>query len=210
MKTEVDVCLVKYINPDELEREKSQFEKVANFLQSHKHENVTLNVFIHDNDKENVGLAKARNLLLNKCKSQFVCFLDFDLFIQEIQWESIIKKFKEDNNVAIISPVSIRQSGCDKNLIWQEKKCLACNFMIFRKSFLDESGGFDENFFVAYADWDIIKRALDSGRKILQHNNSYVQHYGYSRQNKEKGKIWKKDWLVFQNKHKMSLDRREI
>lgn len=198
----IDICLVKYTPTDRCEE---QFSKIVNFFS----DDSRFNVLIHDNNIENIGLVKARNILLKKSNADYICFLDFDIEIKHICWDDIIEKFESTEDVAIISPVTTRFSTVDNNVRWQPKEYLACNFMIFKKSTFERIGTFDEAFFVAYGDWDIVKRCMDNKLLLLQDNKSYIDHYGFSKENPEKGKLWRKDFATFVSKHgaDATLDR---
>jgi GT2 family glycosyltransferase len=69
--------------------------------------------------------------------------------------------------------------------------------MLFNRSRFESLGRWDEDFFVAYADWDIIRRIMNSGLKIYQHNKSSINHFGLSRHDPHKGMKWRKDFQTF-------------
>lgn len=200
----IDVGLVKYTR-DEVE--KQQFQKVVDYFKNCDC-GITFNIIMHDNDVENVGLCKARNIILEKSKSDYICFLDFDNDITSIDWRAMLCKFKEDSSVGIIAPITKKCSSVKKNIIWQKKKYLCCNVMLFHKRVFHKIGKFDEDFFVAYGDWDIIKRTLDEDFIILQHNQSAVAHHSFSKKNPKKSLIWRTDFQTFIKKHGKPLNRK--
>lgn len=194
----IDICIVKYTpNKESLD----QYNKLIKQLPD------KFNILIHDNNENNIGLIKARNILLSKSSNKYVCFADFDIDIINIEWEDIIEKFEATENLAIVSPVSKGFSTVDRNVRWQPKQYLACNFMIFNRHTFDIIGQFDEEFFVAYGDWDIIKRCINNNLLILQDNNSVIKHYGLSRMNPNKNKMWNRDFKMYISKHVYPLNR---
>jgi glycosyltransferase involved in cell wall biosynthesis len=207
--TTIDICLVKYTLNDE---EEHKLAEVKKYFSNLKVDGISFNVLIHDNNKNNIGLSKARNALLKKCIGEYVCFSDFDITIEHIEWKDIVNRFIENAFVSIIAPISKTSSGLvmntvDQNERWQAKKYLACNLMICRKTVLEKFGGCDERFFVAYSDWDIIKQCLENGYVILQDNLSSILHHSFSNHNEQKSEIWKKDYAAFIEKHGKPLDR---
>lgn len=203
----IDVCLVKYITRDQ---EEVMWNNLISQLQQPV-EGININILIHDNNSDNIGLLKARNRLLLQSNIQstirYVCFMDFDIHIKSIDWSGIIQKLQSDPKIAIISPVTQRFSTVDVRTRWQEKKYIACNFMVFNRGVFNNVGAFDEDFFVAYGDWDMVKRCMDKGYKIIQDNHSVIQHFGTSRFNPKKSQIWAKDFAVYIKKHKIPLNR---
>tara|TARA_R100000700_G_C3101991_1_gene98631 strand:- start:8 stop:643 length:636 start_codon:yes stop_codon:yes gene_type:complete len=190
--TNLDVCLVPYYTNKS--KEEQYLKDVKNYFIE-----AGANVYIHDNTLANIGLSKARNKLIKNCKSEVVCLIDFDIEIINIDIPAIMKKLQQ-KDVGIVSPVTERFSRKDKNLVWQEKEYLACNCMFIRRDTFDRIGLLDESFFVAYADWDLIKRVLNADLKIYQHNLSNLRHFGFSRNNPNKGPIWRRDFKQFVKK----------
>jgi GT2 family glycosyltransferase len=200
----VDVGLVKYTRD---KAEKQRFQKLVDYFKNCDC-GITFNIIIHDNDVDNMGLCKARNIILEKSKSDYVCFLDFDNHIDSIDWRAMLHKFEEDSSVGIIAPITKRCSSVKKDITWQKKEYLCCNVMLFHKRVFNKIGKFDEDFFVAYGDWDIIKRTLGNDFIILQHNQSAVTHYSFSKKNPRKGLIWRTDFKTFIKKHGEPLNRK--
>lgn len=200
----IDICLVKYFNKGS--EEEKQFNKVLNYFKTLNF----VNVHVHNNNHNNIGLTKARNILLSNCKEEYVCFLDFDLNIIKLDWTGIINFLNTNETVALVAPVSMNLSSRRTNKRWEKKEYLACNFMIFKRKIFDLIGDFDERFFVAYADWDIIKRITDQQLDIYQDNNSLVSHMGFSNKNPNKKNIWSQDYNTYIQKHKLPLNRNLI
>lgn len=189
---QIDVCLVKYFGS---ENDKGFFVSTTEEIKRQD----GLNLLIHDNTKDNIGLVKARNLLYQQGSSDVVCFMDFDITINEVNWKEMYNKTNQ-NDVGIVSPVTTKFSTVDKNLIWQQKEYLSCNLMMINRKTFQDIGMWDEGFFVAYADWDLIKRMMNKGLKIYQHNQSSINHFGLSRHDPLKGPRWRRDFSYFVNK----------
>lgn len=186
----IDICLVKWFGADHVEE---TFNKTVDSLLSMNH----VNLHIHDNTKDNIGLPAARNKMLDECHQSIVCFMDFDISFNNMCWYSLCQKLLVADEVALVAPVTTRFSSVNKNVEWQLKEYLSCNFMMFRKSTFEKLGGWDEDFFVAYADWDMIRRIMNSGLKIYQHNKSSIDHFGLSRHDPQKGLKWRTDFQTF-------------
>ena len=195
----IDIGLVKYTTRDV---EEEYFDNIYNYFND-----LNFNVIVHDNNENNIGLVKARNSILKQSQSKYITFCDFDIDVIKIDWDKIIEKFEQDETVGIISPITDRFSTVKKDIEWQEKEYLSCNFLIMNRFNLNKIGGFDENFFVAYGDWDLKVRFMKNGFKLYQHNLSKIKHFGFSRHNHQKGPIWRKDFNTFRNKYGYSLNR---
>lgn len=195
----VDIGLVKYTQSKE---EEEYFNNICNYFNS-----LNFNVIIHDNNSDNIGLIKARNLILNQSQSKYIVFCDFDINVIQIDWEKIFKQFECDETIGIISPLTTRFSTVDKTIEWQQKEYLSCNFFIMDRLRLNQIGCFDESFFVAYGDWDLKVRFMNKGFKFYQHNLSSIQHFSFSKRNPNKNPIWKKDCNAFFNKYGYYLNK---
>jgi glycosyltransferase involved in cell wall biosynthesis len=201
MDSNIDVIVVKYTST---ELDKRAYDNFMTYLKSV----VGVNIHVHDNNINNIGLSKARNNLIKKCSTNFVCFCDYDIIPQFIDWNKIILKLN-NKNVGIISPVTTKFSTVNKTLEWQNKEYISCNMMFMRTDTFKKIGMFDERFFVAYADWDIVKKVQLANLNILQHNKSFINHFGLSRYRPNKSSIWRKDFSAYVEKWSESgvLDR---
>lgn len=193
----IDVLLVKYTPTKEDEK---KYEQVCCELRK----NPLLRIIEWDNNRENIGLSKARNILLKQSTAKFVCFMDTDFENFNIDWSSLATKIYGDISMTV--PHDCLQAT-KSNDIWDEKEYIACNCMIMLRSTIQKLGGFDEQFFVAYADWDLIQRIRRNGGRILQHNNSFVKHMGSSDKNPKKKEIWDRDYKKYLSKWGSPLDR---
>jgi GT2 family glycosyltransferase len=68
-----------------------------------------------------------------------------------------------------------------------------------RREVFDRLEGFDDRYFVAYADWDLIMTARMEDLRTVQHNRSTVRHIGLSNANPKKQQMWSKDRSVFRS-----------
>lgn len=201
----IDVVLVKYFQGD-YEREqyyhlKSQLAQVEG-----------LNIVEWDNNEDNIGLAKARNKALVNCHSEVVVFMDFDLELYNLDWQLMRDKAMQPE-VGIVAPVSLGASTIHGGE-WEEKEYLSCNFFMFRRQFLEEIDCFDPDYFVFFADWDVIKKTMEAGKKIYQHNHSTLRHLAFSgrtKQLKDKNHPARvKDYAIYMQKWGKPLNRKMV
>jgi GT2 family glycosyltransferase len=116
-----------------------------------------------------------------------------------------------EGNVGLTVPSTLNESGINEALEWEEKYYLPCHFMVSKRSLImDELGGLDERFFVAYQDWDLIKRMDDLGYITMQHNKSFISHYGYSKYSKNKRTLWNADYKRYLEKWGKPLEKRNF
>lgn len=188
----IDLVVVKYFGS---ESDETLYNNFINYIT--KFNNIVLHVY--DNNENNIGLSKARNIAFESCSNDIVCFSDFDINPQNIHWDAIYLKLS-DPSVGIISPITTKFSTYNSTIEWQEKDYISCNMMFLKSEVFKSINGFDERFFVAYGDWDLIKKVKDRNLKLLQHNFSVIDHYGLSRFNHRKGSIWRSDFKRFVDK----------
>lgn len=188
----IDLVVIKYFGSE------SDIKLYNNFVDCiSKFDNIRFH--IHDNNINNIGLPKARNVTFGLCTNDIVCFSDFDINLKKIHWNAICSKLS-DPTIGIISPITTKFSTYNPSIEWQEKDYISCNMMFLRSDVFKLIDGFDERFFVAYSDWDLIKKIQSKNLKILQHNLSFIDHYGASRFNPNKGPIWRSDFNKFVDK----------
>ncbi len=150
-------------------------------------------VYIHDNTKDNIGLVKARNLLLAQSSSPLVLLMDFDFDEFKIDLEAMCNKIQ----IPAVGMVVPYWRGSHLPTDWQTPTRIGCNFMMLRHEVLLEVGGLDERYHTARADWDLIHRIIKNGYYILQHNRSWVGHIPTDKDpNKEV--IYEQDRLIYE------------
>jgi len=199
---DIDVVIVKYFRAKD---EAAKYEKLKAVLEA------TPNLIVHewDNTEDNIGLSKARNKVLLECEAPVVCFMDFDLELYNMDWQLMRERVMHPG-VGIVTPVSIGSSSIHGGE-WEEKEYLSCNCMMFRRQFLEEIDNFDEDYFVFFADWDVIKKTMNAGKKIYQHNHSTLRHLGWSRRRKkENQKMRDNDKAAYDSKWDADLNRKKI
>lgn len=151
-------------------------------------------VVIRDNTHDNIGLVSARNELVAGGDSELLCFMDFDFAKLDVDWGAL-RDMAGRKGVGMVYPAMEGwERGPDE---WSEPVKVPCNMLFMRREVFD---GFDERYFVAYADWDFIMRLRKGGFQTLQHNHSVVSHIGLSSANPKKAAMWNKDRAVFRKK----------
>ena len=185
---DIDALLVKYFTRPE----DNKFFDIAMswFLDHMPH------ISIHDNNTKNIGLTKARNILIDQSKADVLILSDFDLLFGNMDIQAMTEMAMQPD-VGMVMPY---HKGW--NLVspseWQPMEKCRCHFMVIRRQLLLDIGKLDERYFVAYADWDLLNRLEMQKLKILQHNKSEIRwHYHLSSRLPEKSMIWDKDRAAY-------------
>ena len=157
-------------------------------------------VLVHDNTKRNIGLSKARNLLLKKATADAVILMDFDIRFRSVDFEAMAEKALE-SDVGLVMPAKRGGDTIKKNAEWQPIEKPNCHCMVMERKLLLDMGGFDEKYFAYMADLDLLNRLREKELQLLQHNESYiVYHFGLSTDIKNRNKIHAKDEKLYQQK----------
>jgi hypothetical protein len=184
---DIDIVLVRYCpNPKDAE----VFERVRGMVAGIP----GAKLWERDNTKDNIGLVAARNELAAKGCAELICFMDFDFSSMEVDWEALREKALEAG-VGIVFPSEGSKMGED----WCQPVRVPCNVLLMRREVFDRLEGFDDRYFVAYADWDLIMKARMEDLRTVQHNRSTVRHIGLSNANPKKQQMWSKDRSVFRS-----------
>ena len=149
--------------------------------------------------KQNVGLAKARNLAASKVKSQYMAFTDADSVVDTDWLEdpcillethneigAVQCKILSRKNPEIISNVGV---GLDDSGYWwgmPKESLTSCRQILFpigagfviRRDVWNLVNGFDSVFFVGYDDIDIGIRLWISGYQVICSHKGIVYHDG--------------------------------
>lgn len=146
-------------------------------------------------NKKPLGLSKNINKALRYCTSKFFAVVNPDIRIKKNIFESILKNFKRDKKLALVSPLILNESGNIQdtrrkypsiiNLIKREifriktinndNDWLAGMFLIFKTNILKKIN-FDKNFFLYCEDVDISLMLKKKGYNILLDQNTSVIH----------------------------------
>jgi GT2 family glycosyltransferase len=194
----------------------------------------TFNKQIVHEVNQNIGYGRASNIGLSLATHDFVCFLnpdthsfcdDFCEITKYIQNKKIIAAPQIRTQSNDIEPWSVGEDikltqifknhcGLNKKL-WLNKKNTEVDWvsgaaMVAPRNFLQELGGFDEDFFLYYEDVDLCKRAKNAGGQIHYIPQYYLTHINgvSSKTNtkKQKQRYYKSQDLFFQ-KHCNSLQK---
>ena len=141
--------------------------------------------------QKNKGPATARNLGICQARGEIILFLDDDCRAKEKWLEELVKGY-EDPQVGgtggrIISPLrgTLADRYCSHVGLLETPKIKGnrVEYVItanasFRKSVLEEVGGFDENYeFPGGEDPDLCLRVIHAGHKLLFNSNAMVSHH---------------------------------
>lgn len=209
----LDFILVKYLPHDDNEILRlKNFNNVYGFVSALRSKYKGTGILVKDNTADNIGLARARNELVERSKADIVCFMDFDLDFGQFFHNIMAMKVFNDVTAGITFPfcegLSTKKDHDGYKYEWEEKEIMPCNCFYVKRSYLNKLGRFDERYHTAYADWDLILRVLRDGQKIFQHNSSTVKHHSISCEGKRY--IWDKDHKEFLDRWTKDLDRSKM
>lgn len=139
-------------------------------------------------NENNKGVYSAWNQGLKASKSDFIVIMNNDILVTP-HWMSALLQFSRENPRRVVGP-AMREGALNYPILEFSGKltgaCLhakrvneLCNFslVLFRRSFLDEVGLFDEQFFVARGDDDMILRLKQREIGLAVTGSSFVHHY---------------------------------
>lgn len=175
-----------------------------------------VNVLIHDNTDNNIGLAKARNALVKQSQAPHLVFMDFDFHEIRINLAALVDYLNMPDvgmtvpyskQLATLQPYTEGEQPVD-GWEWQEIRHIPCNFMVMKRSVFEEIGGFYEGYHTSHADTELVRRLWQRRLKVMQHNHSGVIHIGRSSADPEKRSIWAADRRVFEERRSLLQCRR--
>lgn len=154
--------------------------------------NEKINIIKNDN---NLGIAKALNQLFNYAlnnKASYLLTLDQDSIFSEMALNELLK-YTNIENTAILCPIINdlnKNNKIKRNNDYKEvNRCITSGTLMNLK-LCQKIGYFDEKMFIDYVDFDYCKRVKNKKMRIIQVNNSIIDH--------EIGKRSKRRFLFFQ------------
>jgi hypothetical protein len=183
----ITACLVKYCDSPSAE---TQYDKTVSFLRRF------LPVIEYDNTSNNIGLVKARNILLKRVKTDAVLLCDFDIDIIGDVTDFDFSSMAEYSKFGIVSArVHKPQCNCDLgDYRFVKMPHLQNCFNVIQTKKLIDAGGYDERYHTYCADWDLIKR-LDT--PMYQYNAVNVIHYSESKKSDIRAELCKHDFIEY-------------
>lgn len=179
-------------------------------------------------NSENRGVYVAWNQGIAASKGEYICIMNNDILVTP-GWAPALLRFSQKEPRRVIGP-AMREGALDYPLIEFAKTFTAacrnasrrfelCNFslVLFRRSFFDEVGIFDEQFFITRGDDDMVLRLKSKGIEEAVTGGAFVHHYSEKTQEDITRSanlldIRKKDDALFQKKwgrgHNRSLTNR--
>jgi GT2 family glycosyltransferase len=184
----IDALLVRYCPTAEAT---AAFEATVKAL----HRDPQVRALVHDNTDNNIGLSRARNLLLKEATGDAVILMDFDLSWDYLNFNMMALKALQPT-VGLVVP---RSPGFEHlpDPVWQPISRCACHFMVVAREKLLKFGGIDERYFVAYGDWDLLSRMRSRGLALLQHNSSRITAHTGSARTPQKREVWHHDRAIY-------------
>ena len=139
---------------------------------------------------ENLGYAKGNNLGLSKVKTKFALIINPDAYLDKDTFENFVTAAKKIKNFSIIAPYI--QEKKDENMLKKNElnKILEVDnvkgFAMFLKmDEFEDTGFFDENFFIYFEEIDLCKRLRKKNKKIFLDPNIKIFHAGGSSHDKK-------------------------
>jgi len=176
-----------------------------------KYKNLTIIV-----NKNNKGFGSGSNVGLRKVKTRYGMHLDLDTNLSNKSIINLIKEANEIINFAILGPKIRNYRYQKKDFIEKnfKKKLSLMNFidgccLLFNMKTLKKIGYFDENYFLYFEEFDLIKRCIKKNYKVLMTEKVLLSHIGRSSSDSkynneiEINRNWHYLWskFYFYNKH---------
>ena len=156
-------------------------------------------------NNENFGYSKANNQGINEARGQFILFLNPDTKIFPGAIDLVLEEMKASPSVGAVGPALVSEKNryqvsfgkkvsfayeflqkCLFNLYFRHKLkriqhkyevgWLSGAVLLTTRSILEETGFFDENFFLYFEDIDLCLRIKESGRKLIFFPRAKVFH----------------------------------
>lgn len=183
-------------------------KKVKSILDSEDKNNITLSI-----SSTNNGYAKGINSAVRKARSEILIVVNPDSEFVYCDIEKISKEFEQNKKLAIAgfeitdySGVKEKNAGKFYNAFTflgyslgleghlalriapehkQKVDFVSGGFVAFRRSFFNEIGGYDEDYFMYVEDMDICYRAKEMGWEVIFLPYAKLHHMGQGSSNRE-------------------------
>jgi len=154
--------------------------------------------------EKNVGYGAACNLGAKETNSEFICFLNCDLLVDDDKWlRRLLKPLEDDPDVWVSGARMFNEKGEEFPTPLTGWVCGAC-VMVRRKDF-EELGGFDENFFMFFEETDLFNRIGDKKKKVIR-SEAKLTHFNPNFppfKNKDLQKYWDESQSCYKKKWKI-------
>ncbi len=155
----------------------------------------------HSNDIDNIGFARATNLLIKKSSGKFIILLNPDTQVTPGWAERMVVKAQEDEKIGIVAPKLLQFNGlidstghdytewpyliadrgageADHGQYDRMTELTSSNFgcVLIKRSVLEDVGLLDERFFVYFEDVEYCHRARKMGWRVVYEPQSIVYH----------------------------------
>jgi len=139
-------------------------------------------------ERENLGFGAGHNHNIKKAKSEFILVTNVDLEFEADTLEKVVSYASKDSKD--VASWEIRQKPYEHpkyyNPVTLETNWSSSACILFRKSALDEIGGYEEKIFMYGEDVEISYRLRDHGYKLKYYPKAVCWHYTYEVANQVK------------------------
>lgn len=129
--------------------------------------------------KENVGLGKAYNTIINKNISRFEYFVTFDqdTFILQNTIHTLLIIINANKEIGVLGPLFSRDNASvsnEGNLLYKNSVIQSC--AVFRSKVALNVGDFNEDYFIDSVDFEYCLRIIQNGYKVAMFDGVTIQH----------------------------------
>ncbi len=161
-------------------------------------------------NSKNTGFGAGSNLALKKIKTKYALQIDLDTIFSNKSIIDLIKRANQITDFAIIGPFVKNFKYKEEQFIKKKifKNINQMNFidgccLLFNMKQIRKIGFFDTNIFLYFEETDLIKRCVDSSKKVLMIENIKIYHEGRASSSPELNSIieenrnWHYMWSKF-------------
>ena len=154
---------------------------------------------------ENLGLARAMNLLIKKTKTKYCMVTEPDITIDKKSIIKLKKIISKKRDFILVGP---RFKKIKRNNEYEITKKIDLSCVLFETKRMLKFNFYDEDFFFFWTDIDLLKRVNESSFKMAISNNSFASHKMSRSSNKTsyvsflRDKSYKYGELVFDYKYR--------